>query len=610
MSKSLRVTPRYSLKEFGLKGELILYPDPRVIQIGFDDISANGAGISILSPIDEEQNGELSALVKASRAGNRIPVQLIFNNTKIPVSVVNMIGDNSFGICVNDNQKLAVLAEKGKVFFQQVVEAAVRKGAVESGHVEYALLSREFLPQDIKTYVESRLFLTMLGPIVVNEIKARYPVVKDKVETREDAAKVEGLFFNYAQKLGKDILLLMGGALGNLRAQNPVMPLDGLMLLAARMVLDGTDLFSEAQKAQFGGVLEKDYLKNRMPSQFRDLPAKHPVGDLVKLRFDTFSRKVFFIQGLVPHVCDYYLNKFSPPNSELVRMLAGNDRLVKTTLLRWIQNEMNEMATKKDKTQATGIEDCFRQAMYDMMLRRKVTNITYEETADLFDGKIPETFKDIRNKYLAAVCQLIDKEVMARFKGYKAETEEERAKEQAEKDEETQVRTMTPADLMKKFCWPKIVEIGEMVPLHREVGRSWIPKEKQMQFADLGSVVILPLPAYEEFLATAKGNISSGERPEDFFDEVDLNKIYKRTVEFGSRLRKDVFGLYMDTMQPPATRETVMEKVINNTQWNRYYIINKSKSYVGKVMGMRAPEAFRIVEENMLSNAAPLGEYV
>ncbi len=611
--KFVRKEARYGLKEFGLKGEIILFPDPRVIEIGFDDISSAGAGITILSAVDEGQKKELATLVKASKEGNKIPVQLIFNNTKIPVHLTNMISEKCYGIAVSDNQKLAALAEKGKQFFQAIVQAASKKGATESAYTDYPILSREFLEEDIRNFVEAKIFMVMFVPIMVNEIIARFQALKGKVEGRNDQLQVEKLFFQYINQTGRDLQLLVGATIYSLRRQNTAkrMPLESYMPLAVRQLLDSDKMFNRDERASFERFLVDEYLRKRTPTQYKELPPKHPLADAIKLKFDTFSRSIFFMQKLGPYVCDYYYNRFLSPSSELMKLVGTGDRLVKTTLFRWIQNELNEFASAKGNNSGNLVDEAFKQAMYEYVLRKKATNISQEETADLFEGKIAEPLQDIRLRFLADVCKLLEQSVNKRFAEYKANTDQERAKQQSEKEDHDRIHKMEPHELMVRFCWPKILEMGETTTFQREVARTWIPKEKYLSFAELGHVAIIPHPAYEEFVAAAKGIITSGDRPQDLFDVIDVQKLYKAIVESpGGRVRKDIFGLYMDALQPPFARELVMEKVINSPVWSRYYVINKSKQHLGKITGVKGMPLLRIVEKSMLTGKFELSEYV
>ena len=611
--KFVRKEARYNLKQFGLKGEIILYPNPKAIEMTFDDISSVGAGITILSNIDDGQKKELVDLVKAAKEGNKIPVQLVFNNTKIPVHLTNMMNEKSYGITVSDNQKLASLAEKGKQFFQSIVQAAMKKGAEESGYQDYPIVSMEFLADDIRNFVESGLFVAMSRQILINEIASRFAVLKNKVEGPEDQEKLGKLFFKYLAETGKDMPLLAGSTIFSLRKQNTgkPMPVESYLPIAIRHLLDGNKVFTPEERNAFERYLSEEYLKVRVPTQYKELPPKHPMAEMIKLRFDAFSRKTFFLQGLAPYVCDYYVRTFSSPDSEMVKLICVNDRLVRTTLLRWIQNELNEFASSKDPNAVNAIDDLFKQAMYEYVTRRKVTTISLEEIADLFEGKVAAAMRDIRNRFLANVCQLLKRNIEARFAEYKADTNDVRMKQESEKDEDEMIRKMSPVELMKKFCWPKILAIGETIALQREVARTWIPKETYMNYSSLGFVAVLPPPSYQEFVAASKGILTGGERPQDFFDEIDLLKIYQRIEEMpNGKKRKAPFGFYMDTLQPPHVRELLMEKVIMSPEWSKYYVVSKSKSHLAKALGSKGQPLFDIIEKNILTGTFDAKEYV
>lgn len=504
-----RKEPRYSLAEFGLKGELVLYPDPEVIAVGFMNISVSGACVTIISDLSPAQEEHIIALIKASATGNCIPVQLIFNNVKIPVGILNAIDKRKFGLAISGHPKLATLAEKGKQFFEAVVREAVNKGASQADFVE-------------------------LLPLGKAPTRAEAPAQKETPAPQKEA---------------------------------------------------------------------------RLPEQFKDLPPKHPHRNLIKVRYDTFNTSKSCLRSLGPYVSAHYINNYAPRDSEIVKVLGGNDRLQKTTLQRWTHNELLEIAGDKDKKVATAIEDHFKQAMYAYMVKRKNTNISSNDILDIFEGKLPAQFADLRTTFLTEVCKILEPALQKRFDLHMADTNEERSKAQAEKDEEREIQEMEPLDLVKRFLWPKVMELGELLPRQKDTGRTWIPRDRFPAFAEVGGVVIITQDAFDEFIAAAKGSVSGGENPRDYFDVVDLHKLAHKTVEVGGNIRKDAFGLHLDTLQPVTKRELIMEKVIKSPSWSKYYILNKSKAHFDKAFGMKAPAMCDIIEKNMLS-ASPSGNYI
>jgi hypothetical protein len=199
-----------------------------------------------------------------------------------------------------------------------------------------------------------------------------------------------------------------------------------------------------------------------------------------------------------------------------------------------------------------------------------------------------------------------------KFAAYKEETEEDRINARRRNENEEKIKTMPPVEFMKRFCWPSVVALGEMNQLQREAARSWIPKESLADYMDLGGVVIIPRPAYEDFIANAGDESLMGETPADFFQEVDLLKLYQETITLpNGNVRKATFGAYVDTLHPVWIREIMLNSVINSPQWNRYYILSKTRRYFQKFFGDEAASDYiKFIEENMLSSAYAKADYI
>jgi len=483
-----------------------LFPDPRVISVQFDDISSVGMSVNILSELTPEQDGELFTFIAASKRGNYVPVQLLFNNVKIPVNVVNHSRGNKYGLCLSKHQKLLELAEKGRQFLKMLVDAAVKKGASEADFVEH----------------------------------------------------------------------------------KQVVALDS--------------------PPAAGAVPAKPESKAVLPEEFKNLPPKHPMAEVIKMRFDAFNRKVFFFRSLGQHVAPYYFNHYVKRDSEIVKVFGDDLPLQKKTVYRWVPNELN---LKIDGGKGvTGIIECsFKQAMYSYMRQKKRSDISFDDIMGLFEGKLPDQYRLIRDVFLASVCQIVEVEVQKRFYEYHADTNEDYLKAQELKEEEQLIASMSPEELMKSFLWPKVVALGELAQYQKETAKSWVPKDKSLKISELGCVVVLSKSAFDTFLGISRGSTAGGEDPRDFFDEIDLERLYAKTVDSRNGRIRGTFGVYVDSIPSDVKKDALLGKVINSQDWAKYYILKKSRAYFARVFGVRDPAMCNFIENNMLTSSA-VGEYV
>ena len=481
--------PRYVVSQFGLKGSLILFPDPEVISVGFENLSDSGVCIKILADLKPKQKKDLDSLINASKLGNLIPVQLVFNEVKIPVNVLNNFDGNKYGLCISGHQKLSALAEKGKQFFQALTDGAVKKGASAADFVDYDIASRP---------------------------------------KKSEAAP--------------------------------------------------------------------------LPDSHKDLPPKHPTVDLVRTKFEAFAKKVIFLRSLGPIVAGYYVDFHLPEDCEMRRRMEDDDNFKRDAVLRWAGIEFNEIIGAKDKKVGGIIEENFKQAIYSYMLRMSANTISFDEILSLFDGKLPEPMRDLRDKFLESVCLIIEDAVEKRFDQYLADSDHDRSKAEEEKGEEQAILRMTPEDLMKRFLWPKIIESGMLFQIQKDVAKTWSPQKKGATISDMGGVVVLSQSSYEEFLTNAKEAMVVEEDPGEYFDAMDLWRIYEKTVEVDGRKRKTPFGMYVESLHPYSRRKLIMTKVINSPQWSQYYILKKKREQLGKVFGVKAPAMLEFVEKNMLTD--------
>lgn len=633
-----RKSKRISTEGMGITGDFILHPDPNPIQTELIDISEGGAGVRLVGTVSKEQKQMLDMLVRNAQAGKRTPVAFSISDTKIPIVIVNNWNDDCFGFLVSESghQKLAALAERGRSLFQALTEEAVGKGAKHSDYKEYPVLSMEYLPPDIQEFVKGREFIALFMPQLATTIVENIPSIKKSISTPQDIQHLQGVLFRFLKAQGKDIRLIMGAALHFLLLKEPETPLEKLVGPATTHLFDDDRLVGFEEQARLRDLFMEDVAARQRTAEakvaadvkptsdtaspdtgaavvsFKAIPDNHPLAGIIKTRFDAFSRKIFFIQKLAPTTTDHYFNKFIPRDHEMIEIAKEDPRLQKTLLPRWVQNELQEISNSKDHRIQGLVEDYFRLAMFEYMMGRRAQSISHEEIHDLFEGKMPAQYVGVRDKFLTSVCDLIHPGIMQRFGDFKTDTDFERSKKLAERDNETRIGRLCPDDLTKEFLWPKVVEMGEIFPLQREFAKAWVADEKQLiSISDLGGVVVIPYETFAEFAKMVDRYSSEGAKASDFFVKVDLGAMYRRTVKMKDGTEaKDVFGLYVDTLKPEVAREKCYDKVVNNPANCVYYVLNKSKLYLTKVFGKGAHEAINLINRGMLTIQQEAKEFI
>lgn len=611
MSKEFRKEIRYGLTDFKIKGEIILYPDPSAITVTLKDISPTGAGVEIISKIDDPTEEEISLLVNAWKKGSKIPVQFSFNNTKIPTHIVSMIGNNKCGLLISDNEKLAALADKGRKLFNKVIIGVIKRSVGEKGSHESDFFPEDAIPRHVAEFLDKAVASGMVQRALLTEALVQPPALGGKVADDEDVGKIERLFQNFFNDKGRDVLLLLGHILLFLEKQSPAASLETLLPFAVGKIFDENALFADVLK-RLEAELSDNFLKKRMPASFAELNPGHPVAEIVRSRFEAYAGRTFYLAKMAPSVYDFYVNSYSTPDSDVVWLAREMEETQSRKIgVAWVQNELNAVASGKIRDGGKIIDGLFRQAMYEHVTRSKAKGVSFEAIADIVDSKLPAGFKDISERFLRGVCDLIDDDMRGKFARYMEETDEDRKSAKSRMEGEARLRALPAVELMKRFCWPSIVEAGEMNQLQREAARSWIPKDSLADYMELGGVVVIPRQAYDDFISNAGNESLMGETPTDFFQEVDLLKHYNETVAMpNGTKRKGPFGMYIDTLYPLWVRERILDLIINSPQWSRYYVLGKTRRYFQRFFGGQSEDFIKFIEENMLSSAYAKAEYI
>jgi hypothetical protein len=615
MSKEQRKDIRFGLTPFNIKGEIVLYPNPRSILVQLTDISAKGAGIKVISELDHELLEELKLLITAWKKGTKLPVQFIFGNAKIPTHIVKMIDDRTYGILISDNKKLAALADKGAQLFERIIVTAIGKSMGDNGHGGSPTPASTWdLPEDIKNFLSESASSGHVQKLIIHEMTRQYPQLGKKLEGDEDEKKLERLFNEFFAQSGKESLFLLGQMVSFLKVRHPAQSLGDLLPDAVTKLFEENNIFSDVLKrfeSHLATYLAGKPKKQELPANYKDLPPRHQLIDMVRTKLDGYDSKTFYMTKMGPVVCDYYLDEYLPRDSEIVKaMLEWDEKAVRKSVLTMVQAELTALINSRTVGKV-GIDDLLRQAIYEFMLRDKNFGITFSQIADIVDNKTLPEYKDITDRFFQGICKLIDIRLDRRIGDFLDATEAERKAVQAKKDNDAKLKGMTPAELMIRYCWPTIIQMDIIRQLHREVGREWITSEEMIDYAEMGGVVLISRAAYEDFLLKAGLVELLGETPKDFFVEVNLETLHNETVTLlNGQIRKGPLGAYLYTLHPIWLRESIMANVIKQPQWNRYYILTKTKSSFQKFFEDKAPRLIRIVRENMISSAYAKAEYV
>jgi hypothetical protein len=239
--------------------------------------------------------------------------------------------------------------------------------------------------------------------------------------------------------------------------------------------------------------------------------------------------------------------------------------------------------------------------MYSYLRHKKQIEISFEETKGFFEGKMPEQYRPIRDVFFASVCRIIEDGVRNLFEVYFRDNKEQEMMEQEFKAEENQIVMMHPVEITKNYLWPKIVAMGELKNYHKEAAKSWFTMEQAVFQEDLGQVVVLTHRSHQLFLAHSQGATVDGEDPRDFFDIVDLKRIYERDTATNDNQTASSFRRYVDSIASPVKKNVMLHRVINSQEWSKYFVMKKSKERFADAFSMRkAPIMCAFIENEML----------
>ncbi|MBI3793905.1 MAG: PilZ domain-containing protein [Nitrospinae bacterium] len=605
--RNRRSEPRYVLPAGRLKAMITLLKDHAPASVTIENISNSGAMLSFDSDVSPKTLVAVEFLIKPTQDGKFVPAKLDYKGGKIPAHIHNFSNGKNLGVRISDHPQLSALAANGRLLFRSLVLGAAQFKAPEVPFEGQEATSREMLGDEILNFLDKDTFTSNFGYVLANNLHALIPSLNGRVSGLEEALVITGFFLKFLEALDRDYPLLVGAELCKLRRNDPETSLAELLSKAVRTLCEEGRLFLSAEElADAERWLETRHFKKRAETDLKKLPSKHPVAELINIRFEAFTRQVFFVQSLAPYARLRYVEKFVPQYPDMARMMGEDDRLSKVLFSRWVQNALNDFSSS---SRSGKIGDLFKQAMYEYMLAKKSKNITSADIFGLLEGKLAGQYAPIRDNFLSAICRLIDETIQGRFDDYKADVEEEMSKAGEAKKAEQNLSRMAPLELAKRFLWPKIVQMGFISQIHREVARALVPAERVINISELGNAVVLSQPSYDEIVASARSNSKPDFEPRDLFDVLDLHQIYGQRTEKGGNAQKSIFAMYVDMMQPVEQKEAILGKVVFSAQWGRYYILKKSASHFAKIFGQKAGTISSMVLDKMLTTV-PSGDYV
>jgi hypothetical protein len=600
MQNGNRKEPRHLVVGSSVEGQLKLSPGAEGIPISLSDISPTGASITVTGRIDGEMKANIVALVKASKKGNPVPVQLVINNTRIPVSLVNLLGHEKFGVRISDNEKLAVLADRGKKIFNELLEEALKNGAPEAPYASYLILGREFLPPDVRQIVEdetfSPLFLSALG----DELAAVIPILKEKIENQSDYLKVAALCQKFLENAGKDVVLKVGAEIAGIIDTAGGRP-EALLAPAVRKICSEGRLFSDdKERAAFEEILVTRFFKKKTPANFSELAKENPMVFLINTRFANYDHAQNFYLTLPPFLADFFFNNYLPRASEMYKELDGDKAFLKDTLYRWVHSALNQMNIDQDRTAAGEMEARFKQAMYEFIQVKKAATITPADISRIIEVPRVAPGSDLREKFFKYACGAVEAQVQKKFEKWREEQNRVAVVHEDPAVVEARKIAMTkPLDLMLHNLWERVVQTGLLSQLNKEVAKTFVPKEQSAGILEFGGMVVFDVRAFEEFRKIFPHSFGP-DKILDCFDVVDFKKLYQMASDPDVKKKDAAVGLHITAIKPPVLREAIIEKVVNSPAWSEYYVLRKPKSFFEKSVGDGA-DWRGFIEKNMLT---------
>jgi hypothetical protein len=417
-----RSEPRYDLTQFNIPGQIRLDQNHDNLPVVFNDISASGATLTITKEISMELKEELVAFVAASKKGITLPIQLIVNNVRVPITLLNLSHANKFGLCVCKHEKFAALAEKGIAVFKTLVDLAQSKGAQEAAFVDHIFLTRDFLPPEVRQFIENPAFLPWAVKAIAIELPDALPILEELKGNVKELAKIAALYEKFMESRKKDLALIIGSEMYFVSKNNKVPAATLLPKAISRLCSEGRLFHEESDRTDFEKILTTRVLR-KYPDKFADLQQKHPLVGIINTRFDNFDKSSNFILTLSQHLEEYYYITYLPRDSEIVKYFGDSKQTIKSTVYRWIHNLLIGMVTTSDFDRLQKIYGNFRQTMYEFVQARKASDILGGDIKNILEGKIDDGEMEIRTRFFNFVCGLIEEDVNLKFREYKHDLE-------------------------------------------------------------------------------------------------------------------------------------------------------------------------------------------
>jgi hypothetical protein len=623
-----RKSPRRVATALGLKGYMALIhklhgeavrnilkecdgPQPHVIEVMALDISENGGGaqVKIISQMSEEEKNELSDLLVALQASQKmgvppLPILLIFRNDKtgrmmgVPACVRNARPEQRVGlqICEGNYEKFAGLAQMGREFFRAKFAELVELEAEEAKFQ----MTTDSLPQEDKAKV---------GESVVSWMAEELGLSKEESAKFEIRKRLMVIFIHFLAGKGKtqdfwdflcDAMDRMGAGFSH----------DEAALATIKK------LFTPEEIGDFWRMVKSEFAsRSPAPNQ----PAQKPVvkaaeappaswDELPKPRKDYLHRacEKFLVEGkTMENIIDVFNNKLLSPDDELNVFLKDNPDMMigrkkKTTVNIWFRSAC--------QTHRKSTDNLFKQAIYETIKKRdpslKNFRLDPMDMDDLINGKLIQRsapgFAQIEERFYMGVCKTIKETTLDAFRTYKEKYDAETIRKEKEKSERGKISEMSREDLLARHLVDTVLQLKiHNINEVKKAAMGLLGKDDYRQIVGAGGVIVLNEGAFEDLNRISGGKFGKS----SLFTEADILAMYNATEKApnGNEV-KQTFGMFVDNLKPDDLREAILTKILTRSfAWSKLYIIRAGQEALENVFTQKFFEALKVIKDNMLT---------
>jgi hypothetical protein len=235
--------------------------------------------------------------------------------------------------------------------------------------------------------------------------------------------------------------------------------------------------------------------------------------------------------------------------------------------------------------------------MYELVQSRRATDILAMDITSLLDGNLDESEKNIRIKFFDFICGIVDNGVRVQFRQYRREVKEKEEVETSMARESRQALHLTSLQLVKKYVWPKIIQMGLINTDHYSAASSLIDDAKRI-LSDFGGAAIFTSDSYNEFVSMFMPNTDK-DIIKQIFDLVDIAWLYDKPVYVNGERRRTALSSYIDSLEPDL-KKVLLTKVVYSPAFNTFYALKKRKDDLKSIFGNEKSDWAIYLEKNAL----------